>query len=83
MRHERARSRLAEEHLGRTGPAEWIKWRGRVVGRRVAALPGIAFSATRTARAFGRRARRFATDRMRSRGPAGQPQSPGRAAEQD
>src|SRR5688500_1197720 len=83
MRHARAWSRLAEEHLGRTGPAEWIKWRGRVVGRRVAALPGIAFSATRTARAFGRRARRFATDRMRSRGPAGQRQSPGRAAEQD
>ena len=83
VRHERARARLAEERLGRTGAAEWARWRGRVVGRRVAALPGIAMAATRTARAFGRRARRFALDRWRSRGPADAPQSPGRAAEQD
>jgi hypothetical protein len=80
VRHERARTRFAEERLGRTGTAEWVRWRSRVVGRRVSALPGAARSATRSARALGRRARRGTIDRWRSRGPADGPQSPGQAA---
>ncbi len=66
-RHERARRSLDERRLGATGAGEWIRWRSRAVGRRAAALPGFAASGVRSISAFARRARRFATDRWRSR----------------
>jgi hypothetical protein len=66
-RHERARRALDERRLGATGAGEWIRWRSRTVGRRAAALPGLAASAARSAGSFTRRARRFAADRRRSR----------------
>jgi hypothetical protein len=66
-RHERARLRLAEQRLGATGAGEWVRWRSRNVARRAAGLPAAAASATRSARSFVRRARRYAVDRVRSR----------------
>jgi hypothetical protein len=66
-RHERARRALDERRLGATGAGEWIRWRSRAVGRRAAALPGLAASAARSASSFTRRARRFAAARWRSR----------------
>lgn len=66
-RHERTRLYLAEQRLGESGAGEWIRWRSRAVGRRAAALPGVANAGVSKARVFGRRARRFATDRWRSR----------------
>jgi len=66
-RHERARLRLAEQRLGATGAGEWVRWRSRNVARRAAGLPAAASSATRSARSFVRRARRYAVDRVRSR----------------
>jgi hypothetical protein len=66
-RHERARLRLAEQRLGRSGTGEWVRWRSRNVARRAAALPGAAASATSSVRVFFRRARRFAVDRRRTR----------------
>ena len=69
VRHERSRLRLAERRVGKSGAGEWVAWRSREVGRRFAALPGKASSIARTIRVTGRRARRFAMDRWRSRGP--------------
>jgi hypothetical protein len=66
-RHERARLRLAEQRVGRSGTGEWIRWRSRNVARRAAALPGAAASAGSSVRVFLRRARRFAVDRRRTR----------------
>ncbi len=66
-RHERARLRLAEQRLGATGAGEWMRWRSRNVARRAAGLPAAASSATRSARSFVRRARRYAVDRVRTR----------------
>ena len=66
-RHERARLRLAEQRLGGTGPGEWLRWRSLRARRRVARLPVAAGSAARSVRGFGRRARRYAVDRRRSR----------------
>jgi hypothetical protein len=66
-RHERARRALDERRLGSTGAGEWMRWRSRAVGRRAAALPGIAAGAARSAVGFTRRARRFAMNRWRSR----------------
>jgi hypothetical protein len=66
-RHERARLRLAERRLGESGAGEWLRWRSRNVARRAAGLPGAVRSASSSARAFARRARRYAVDRRRSR----------------
>jgi hypothetical protein len=68
VRHERARLRLAEQRVGKTGAGEWVRWRSRAAGRRAAALPALASSGARSVRVFGRRARRLALDRWRSRG---------------
>ncbi len=68
-RHERSRLLLAERRLGRSGPIEWMRWRGRSFGRRIAALPGLLNSAFSAVRTTGRRARRFMTDRRRSSAP--------------
>jgi hypothetical protein len=66
-RHERARLRLAEQRVARTGRGEWVRWRARRVGRRIAGAPGAIRSGTGFIRVFFRRARRFAADRWRSR----------------
>jgi hypothetical protein len=68
VRHEQARLRLAERRLGKTGAGKWVRWRSRVAARQAAAIPALARSGARSVRVFGRRARRFALDRWRSRG---------------
>jgi hypothetical protein len=71
-RHDRTRRRLAEQRLATTSGGEWVRWRLRNVGRRLAGLPAVAGSGLSSVRVFSRRARRFAGERWRSRG-AGTP----------
>jgi hypothetical protein len=66
-RHERARLRLAERRLARSGAGEWVRWRSRNAARRAAGIPGAVAAGGRAVRVFGRRARRSAVDRWRSR----------------
>lgn len=67
-RHDRTRHMLAEQRLATTSSGQWVVWRVRGVGRRIAAIPAAAGSLLSSVRVFFRRARRFAAERWRSRG---------------
>lgn len=67
-RHDRSRRHLAEQRLATTSRGEWVRWRLRAIGRRIASLPALVASAFGTVRVFIRRTRRFAAERWRARG---------------
>ncbi|UJA20998.1 hypothetical protein HJD18_12785 [Thermoleophilia bacterium SCSIO 60948] len=66
-RHERARVVLFERRLAELSPRAWAAMRSRQARDAASVVPSAARSGTRTVKQQGRRARRFAIDRARSR----------------
>ena len=67
-RHERARVTLFEQRLAEVSPKAWAAWRSRQARDAAAVVPGAVRSGSRSVKQQGRRVRRFAIDKARSRG---------------